>query len=377
MTDALIVGGGLAGGAAAIRLARAGRSVTVIERSASPHDKVCGEFLSNEALGELAEVGIDAAAMGAPALKRVRIAARGDGYEAALPFTARSLTRRTLDEAILTKARSEGATVLRGQAVSRCIQEGLGWLALLPDGTSVSARSLVAATGKHDLRGARRPDGVHGDLVGLKAYYRLTPDAAADLSGTVDVIFFPGGYLGIQPVPGGMANACLVVSRKRLSALGGHPWAVFDHVRAASAHAARVLDGAEPVLAKPLAVGRIPYGYVRRHSDGAFHVGDQAAVIPSFCGEGMGLALRSGRMAADAILAGDDPMTYQRRFARLAGARVVGTALMSRALSHERVQRSAAAMTMLAPRVVTALAGATRTPQPRGGRSRSATPSAS
>ena len=63
--DVAIVGGGPAGAAAAIRLARAGVRVTLVERTRQVHDKVCGEFLGGTALDALGELGIDVAALGA------------------------------------------------------------------------------------------------------------------------------------------------------------------------------------------------------------------------------------------------------------------------------------------------------------------------
>ncbi|HZZ34550.1 MAG TPA: hypothetical protein VFE03_02400, partial [Caulobacteraceae bacterium] len=46
---------------------------------------------------------------------------------------------------------------------------------------------------------------------------------------------------------------------------------------------------------------------------GLFRLGDQAAVIPSFCGDGMAIALHSGRLAARMIAAGADAGAYHRR----------------------------------------------------------------
>jgi flavin-dependent dehydrogenase len=59
MPRALIIGGGPAGTAAAITLARAGRAVTLIERNADPTDKVCGDFLSVDAMAQAEALGID------------------------------------------------------------------------------------------------------------------------------------------------------------------------------------------------------------------------------------------------------------------------------------------------------------------------------
>ncbi|MBB4659884.1 NAD(P)/FAD-dependent oxidoreductase [Parvularcula dongshanensis] len=360
MPDVLIVGGGLAGSAAAITLARRGAAVTLVERSEAVHDKVCGEFLSGEALAELTALGCDPRALGAVPLHAVRACAGGDAVRALLPFPALSVTRRLLDEALLERASGNGVLVLRGVSA----RTADGGEVRLSDGRCLRPEHLVLATGKHDLRGHRRPAGIHSDLVGLKAYFRLVPRLAADLAGHVDVVFFPGGYLGLQPVESGEANACLVVSKAELARLGGDPWAVFRHVKAHAPHAARLLEGATPTLGKPLAVSAIPYGYVRMRSEGAFHVGDQAAVIPSFCGEGMGIALRSGRLAAEAILAGEHATAFQARFGRLVYARVKGAALLSRALSSVPLQRTAVGAASLAPHLLTALAAATRTPQP-------------
>ncbi len=353
MPDALVVGGGLAGGLAALRLARGGAKVTLVEKAAAPHDKVCGEFLSGEALGEL----------GAVPIERVRIAAAGEAREARLPFPALSLPRRRLDAALLDAARDAGAELRLGTAVRRVERDGEGWRADLPSGDVARTATLLLASGKHDLRGRPRGPGLHGDLVGLKAYFRLAPAAVRDLEGSVDVVFFPGGYCGFQLVEDGSANACLVVSRERLARLGGDPWAVFAHLRESAPHADALLRAAEPASSKPLAIGRVPYGYVRLGTDGAFHLGDQAAVIPSFCGEGMGLALRSGRLAAESVLEGRAAADFQRGFARLAGPRVKAAALLSRALSSVPVQRTAAGAAALVPSLVTALAAATRTPQ--------------
>src|SRR5579872_5695246 len=71
--DALIVGGGPAGSALAIALARAGRSVVLLERETGPHHKVCGEFLSGEAVLHLSALEIDLVQLDAERIDRVRL----------------------------------------------------------------------------------------------------------------------------------------------------------------------------------------------------------------------------------------------------------------------------------------------------------------
>jgi flavin-dependent dehydrogenase len=202
-------------------------------------------------------------------------------------------------------------------------------------------------------------------MIGLKTYLKLTREADRALGSAVEVVFFPGGYCGFQKVEDGRVNACMAISADRFQSHGGSWPDTARAMTASSVRAAELLAGAEPMLDKPVAVGRVPYGYVRKASSGVFHIGDQAVVIPSFCGEGMGLALRSGRLAAEAYLEGLTASAFQTRFARLAGPRVKGAALLSRLLTHSAAQGAALRTASLAPALVSRLAAVTRTPDER------------
>ena len=114
MPGPVIIGGGPAGATAAILLARAGRAVTLIERNASPTDKVCGDFLSAEAIEAIAALGVDIAALAPSQITNVRLVHGQRTATARLPFLALGLTRRALDEALLRQAELSGAMVLRG-----------------------------------------------------------------------------------------------------------------------------------------------------------------------------------------------------------------------------------------------------------------------
>jgi flavin-dependent dehydrogenase len=72
------------------------------------------------------------------------------------------------------------------------------------------------------------------------------------------------------------------------------------------------LEGAEPLLEKPITVTHIPYGYLRRATeDGLYCIGDQAAVIPSFTGDGISIALHTARRATAAYLAAEPAPVFQ------------------------------------------------------------------
>ncbi len=302
MAEIAVIGAGPAGCAAAIALRRAGREVVLLERSAAPRESVCGEFFGPDAAAALAMLGIDPAALGAIPLRHLRIGHGARESTAALPFDAWGLARRRLDGALQAAA---GPALRRGVTVLGAQAGGGGWR-LRTSAGEVSARRVVLATGKHALRGFPRPA---SPWMGLKLHLADVPIEAA-----VALLPCAGGYAGLQPSEAGGANLC--------AALRQAPGDLLATIRAGSALAARLLRDARPLWARPLAVAGVPYGW--RHAGegppGLYRIGDQAAVIPSFTGEGMALALQSGLAAAEAILAGREAAEFgaawRRRHAR-------------------------------------------------------------
>lgn len=331
MSSPVIVGGGLAGAAAGITLARAGRAPLLLEREVGAHDKLCGEFLSGEAVAALAGLGVDARGLGAAPVTRVEINAGHRRVAANLPFPALSLSRRVLDMALLQRAAAAGVTVQPGVTV-----RSLGTGVAHTSAGDVPAHTLLLASGKHDVRGADRPQGP--DEIGFKMYFR---DAALlrRLSATVAVTFFEGGYAGLQPVEGGRLNLCLLIDGPQYRALGSWP-ALLSRLCREPALAA--LADAEALLSRPLAIARVPYGHLSGPThDGLWRLGDQAAVIPSFCGDGMAIALESGRLAAQMLVEGATAEAYQLELLRRT-RRPVRVAMAALRLARHPVGRVAA-----------------------------------
>jgi flavin-dependent dehydrogenase len=313
----MILGGGVAGCAASIALARKGRSVTLIEREPTPRHKVCGEFLSGEALEDLHALGIDVASLGAVPIDYVRLAAAQRAAQAPLPFPAASLTRKALDTALIATAVATGVRVERGRGV-RSLNRTTGnlWQATLDDGTTCEAPTAFLATGKHDLRGHGRPKDPHG-WVAFKMYYRLTAAQTADLGDASELTLYAGGYGGIQPVEDRIANFCCVVERRYLARAGLRWEGLLAKMQQDCPHLAMRLDGAVPLLDKPITVTHIPYGYIRRATEECLYcIGDQAAVIPSFTGDGVSIALHTARQAAAAYIAGEPAAVFQPKLRR-------------------------------------------------------------
>ena len=333
--EVAIVGGGLAGSAAAITLAQAGRSVVLLEKESQARHKVCGEFLSQEALVYLLSLGVEVAALGAVPINAVRLAGRFGVSAATLPFVSKALTRRKLDEELLRVAEGAGATVLRGRRVLSFDRADEGWQVRLADGTTIAANTVFLATGKHDLRERPRPPGRQGDLIAFKMYWRLAPEQAAALEGHVELNLYRTGYAGLMPVEDGAANLCCLVKRAEYLRMGARWEHLLTAMQRDCSHLKQRLQGAMPLLAKPLAISAIPYGFVRERSDGAWVLGDQAAVIPSFTGDGMSIALHSGRLAAGMYLQNETAENFQRQLHRELSRQVSLATIVSRAMVSE------------------------------------------
>ncbi len=214
-SEHLVIGGGPAGSMAAIRLAAAGRDVVLIERERAAHHKVCGEFLSREAVHYLDQLGIDLRGLGAELIRTLRLSSGSTVVTGQLPFQAMSLSRRALDEALLQRAQQAGCRVLRGAAVESLVSRDGAWAATLADRMSIRAQTVFLATGKHDLRGLPRSPCRQSDLIGFKLHWQLNPAAINSLNGFMDLFLFPGGYGGLSLVENGAANLCLVVCRSK------------------------------------------------------------------------------------------------------------------------------------------------------------------
>ena len=360
---ALIVGGGPAGASAAIVLARAGAAHVLVERSRATGDAICGGFLSWRTLESLERLGVTVDALGAARILRTRILTGDRVIEAPLPRPAHGVSRRVLDTVLLDRAIAAGAAVERGVTV-RSLD---GTTAALDDGAALVADALFLASGKHDVRGAARPADARGDdpVLGLRIRLSAAPGLTRLIGDAVELHLFDRGYVGINLQEDGSANVCMAVHRSALLAAGS-PAALLevlarDHPRLGERLAFR--EGTEPIDA----IANVPYGWrARRGTAGLFRLGDQAGVIPSLAGEGMGIAIASGIRSAHAYLDGGAAAAprFQKGFAR-ATRRPIVLAGLVRDMA-ERPRLTLAALPLLShipgliPGLIEVIASATR-----------------
>jgi flavin-dependent dehydrogenase len=270
MERILIIGGGPAGAAAAIAAVSEGASVRVVERSRHPKHKVCGEFLSPQALHLLDLLGAGNLAGLKPASIRkcrLRFGDREKQWNLAEP--AAGLSRFELDRLLLEKAGASGVVISRGESAK----------AERPDDP---AASIVLACG-------RRPVASQYDrLFGFKAHFEGPSDDA------IEMFFGPSGYVGVSPVEDGWTNVCGIATESALRRYGFH----VDEYLAAFDPLARRLGPLrrrmEWLMAGPLSFSPVVH---TQPNERIYPAGDALGFVDPFTGSGILNALFTGRMA--------------------------------------------------------------------------------
>jgi menaquinone-9 beta-reductase len=316
--DVAIVGAGPAGSTLATILARRGVSVALIDRDEFPRDKLCGEFLSYDALPILDRLGV---AFEAPSIARCRVISRHRMYEFDFPATARGVSRMLLDDLLFRTAVSSGARAFAGWTAASLepltIERG-------GERESIEARVIVGAWGRWGRfdtqlgRGFVR-DQSHRNF-GFKRHYR------GSASSTIDLYSFRGGYLGVSPIENGLTNICGLVHASRLTGLKGRWDAFIDTIRseepeldALYANHQPAQDGflsSEPVIFR----ARSP---VERE---VMMIGDASGIVDPLTGNGMAMAIQSAAVAAPHVLravqGARDDAAYVRAHADFFGRRI-------------------------------------------------------
>ncbi len=289
--DLAIVGAGPAGTSCAITAARLGASVALFEAKDFPRHRVCGEFVSAESLNVLASLLQDVPAartlfQTAPAIRlHPSFAQRASDRSRRLAAPALSISRYELDALLWEAARQAGVVTHSNCEVMGV--EGDGAFMLQTSSGIRIARALIVAAGRWSQFTPDRTVPPGPKWIGLKAHF-----GEAWTEPCTDLYFFPDGYCGVQPVSDGVVNACAMVRSDRATSLED----VFRlHPRLAR-RAATWRSIMQPVSTAPL-VYREPQA-VRGNT---VFVGDAAAFIDPFAGDGISIALRSGQAAAECL----------------------------------------------------------------------------
>lgn len=301
--DVIVVGGGPAGCAAALRLVRLGHRVTIVDRAKFPRPKPCGEYLNPGAVDALDRLGTRAAVARAGVSLSGMYVAGPDGAAVWAAFPAgRGLLvpRDRLDHLLLLEAVRSGARVMEECRVDAVMPGRTPLVSARHRGRALrlTARLVIGADGLRSVVARRngplpRTDGTHYTVgAHFENMQAATPRG--------DLHLGPGWYAGAALYGGGAGNVVVAVSREEFRRNGGDAETVFGRACAALPVLSRMMVGARR-LTPFVSVGPLGYGARRATDDGVLLVGDAAGTIDPMTGEGICLALRSAELAAQTV----------------------------------------------------------------------------
>lgn len=296
MYDLIVIGGGPAGTSAAIHAAQGGARVLLLERGKFPRQKVCGEFVSAESLGLLRYLlgpRSQHLLCGAVSIPQVRVFLDGRILRAKIDPPAASIARFDLDAALWSSAQHAGVDAQ--QAVTAHGVAGTGPFRLATSTGEFEGRALVNASGRWSkLNTLPASGGGREKWLGLKAHFAEPfPEAS------VDLYFLDEGYCGVQPVSlqdghshRGRVNVCAMVradsATKLPEVLALHP-------------ALRERSHSWQLIGEPISTSPLIFQPPQPAKDNVLMAGDAAGFVDPFVGDGISLALRSGRLAARSL----------------------------------------------------------------------------
>jgi len=309
-----VIGGGLSGLIAAFLLAKSGREVLLIEKKSYPFHRVCGEYISHEVTDFLVKEGLFPTALGPSTLTRFRLSSiHGKIAEMPLDLGGFGISRYEFDHFLYKKCEAVGVNfLLNTQVLDVYRPKNADFQLSLDSGDTVNAGIVLGAFGKRSKidKALHRPFfAKRSPYIGVKYHVRTIhePDMVA-------LHNFEGGYCGVNQVEDGVFNVCYLGNRQLLRKHGTIA-AMEREVLFKNPHLKKIFGEAEFLWDKPEVINEINFCTKKPVEHNLLMLGDAAGMITPLCGNGMAIAIHTGKLAAEAVLENDSLATIQEAYA--------------------------------------------------------------
>ena len=294
-----VIGGGLAGLTTAILLSKNGFQVTVIEKKQIPFHRVCGEYISNEALPFLSSLGLDLKKEKSSSISRLTVSsATGHTLNRNLGLGGFGLSRNIFDDLLYQKAKAGGVDFIFDKATDISYADD-HFTIHLSSGEVLKCAIAIASYGKRsNLDQKLNRSFFHRRSPYLGVKYHVKTDMASDL---IRLDIFKGGYCGTCKIQDDLFNLCYLSEAKNMKNYSGIP-EMEKEILYQNKNIKYLFENSDFVLDKPEVINEISFEKKSLVEDHILFCGDSAGMITPLCGNGMAIAIHSGKILAECIV---------------------------------------------------------------------------
>ncbi|WP_318312087.1 NAD(P)/FAD-dependent oxidoreductase [Flagellimonas crocea] len=297
--DIIIIGGGLAGLTSAIHLANHNFKVLVIEKNDYPKHKVCGEYVSNEVLPYLKQLGFDPFEYGATRITNFELTTHNNKtITAELPLGGFGMSRYEMDFQLYQLALGQGASVVQDSVVDVVFADD-SFQVQTKSNQSFASKIVIGAFGKRsnlDLKLQRPFIAEKSPYLGVKVHV-----SGSFPENKVALHNFKGGYCGVSKVENGHINLCYITNYKSFKRYKDID--AFQNEVMFKNHALKgIFQNAKIEFDDPLTISQISFSTKNPVENHMVMCGDSAGMIHPLCGNGMAMAIKSAQLASGLIV---------------------------------------------------------------------------
>jgi flavin-dependent dehydrogenase len=300
--DIAFIGGGLAGLSASILLARLGHKVVLFEKETYPFHRVCGEYISMESHPFLASLGLPLDEMRLPRINTLLLTTPGGkAFTTRLPLGGFGISRYLLDGSLAAIAEKDGVIIRQQTKVEDVKQDEHFHVHYA--GALTTAKLVCGSFGKRsnlDVKWnrpfTRQQNNRLNNYIGVKYHVRTDwPD------GVIGLHNFTNGYCGISKIEDEKFCVCYMTKARNLKANGNNIAQMQEAVLFQNPHLRNIFSSAIVEPDFPLTISQISFNGKPKTERGLPMLGDAAGMITPLCGNGMSIALHTGKIAAELI----------------------------------------------------------------------------
>ena len=301
--DITIIGGGLSGLCTSILLAKAEHSVLLVEKETYPFHKVCGEYISLESWDFLSkEIGVPLQDFNLPILKKLVVTApNGNTLQSDLDLGGFGISRYTLDNTLQQIAKQHGVTIIEACKVEDVLfKDDIFYITTNKE--NYTSKVCCGSWGKRsnvDIKWKRSFTSKNSDrlnnFIGVK--YHVKIDFPNDV---IALHNFKDGYCGISQIEDGKHCVCYLTKASNLKKAGSIQ-KMEAEILSENPHLKKLFANATKLYDAPITISQISFSKKNRIENNVLMLGDAAGMITPLCGNGMSIAMHTGKIAAEVL----------------------------------------------------------------------------